>query len=248
MSSTEQLIDKATGEALYVLVDLSNNTFAKRAPLWEIQAWAKYLEGPDAWKEATKRYKRMDLLNDQQLFHLYVAMTGGSQPDPNTRDELFSQCQKLAQQVPVDETSIEELRKMLVDKGMTGTGRTQKQGEDMSTTETQVAPATTTTEKKEAAPRPKGAKVLVRELYAANPGGAYTVEEIASAIGKEKGSVTTAISDLKSATYCKPGDPLVLHRHKDGKYSLTAEVEAAAPAAGTVADTTAPPADVLPQV
>ena len=33
-------------------------------------------------------------------------------------------------------------------------------------------------------------------------------------------SVTTAISDLRSTTYCKPGEPLSLTRLPDGNYAL----------------------------
>jgi hypothetical protein len=98
-------------------------------------------------------------------------------------------------------------------------------------------------EKKEKAPRPPGAKALVRQIFAANPNAALTIEEIAAQTGKPASSITTAISDLKSTKYCKPGDPLKLYRHSTGKYSLVEEVKPAetstAAAAGTQAE--APP-------
>lgn len=90
--------------------------------------------------------------------------------------------------------------------------------------------ATETTATDAKAPRAKSTKTLIRELFA-NEKAAYTLEEIEQATGKQKGAVTTAISDLKSEKYCKPGEPLSLHRWtSDNKYRLTAEPESAKPA------------------
>lgn len=103
------------------------------------------------------------------------------------------------------------------------------EGDSMSTAQTKVtAPETPK------APKAKSTKVLVRELFSSSS-AAYTREEIMAATGKGEGSVTTAISDLKSEKYCKPGTPLVLYRWADQKYRLTAEpiaetASAAAPA------------------
>lgn len=118
-------------------------------------------------------------------------------------------------------------------------------------------------EKKDKAPRPAGAKTLVRQILTAQPTASFSLEELAQQTGKPTSSITTAISDLKSSKYCKPGDPLVIHRSKAGRYSLTAFVEEAeagktegttagatgseAPAAGTP-PVEAPPADALPVV
>ena len=112
------------------------------------------------------------------------------------------------------------------------------------------AAAAASTDKKAKAPRPKGAKVLVRELFA-DANAAYSLDELAAKTGKPAGSITTAISDLRSTKYCKPGDPLNLHRWSDGKYRLTEEPKAAetaaAPAGQTQETTATAPADVLPQ-
>lgn len=122
----------------------------------------------------------------------------------------------------------------------------------MSTPETgtgapNATPTSTAPAAKEKKARPAGAKTLVRQVYANEPAGEYTVEELASKTGKPTSSITTAISDLRSTKYCKPGDPLVLHRHSNGKYSLTEEVKVEAPAAGSDATAQATqPADALP--
>lgn len=89
---------------------------------------------------------------------------------------------------------------------------------------------TNTTTKKEKAPRPAGAKALVREIFTKDPNAEFTIEELAQKTGKGVPSITTAISDLKSTKYSKPGEPLKLHRHKNGKFSLKEPVvEEAAP-------------------
>lgn len=237
-------------DTIYSLVNIREGTFVKRAFLWEVCGWMRLLQGVNGWKNPT--YKRLDVLRDEELRLLYTNTTGNAPPDDP--DQLKQACVELSKQVPIDETTAAQIKEMCIQAGIPPLGsdsiqpKTKEKAPIMTTentagaagTDATAAAASTTaaaTEgKKEKAPRPKGAKVLVRELYAANPAGEFTVEEISTAIGKPASSVTTALSDLRSEKYCKPGEPLVLHRHASGKYSLTAEVKPEAPpaaAAGT---------------
>jgi hypothetical protein len=75
--------------------------------------------------------------------------------------------------------------------------------------------------------RAKGVKSLIRELFTV-PGASHSVDDIMSLTGGTKVSVTTALSDLRSPTYCKPGEPLSLTRLPSGKYELIAPEEAEA--------------------
>jgi len=78
--------------------------------------------------------------------------------------------------------------------------------------------------------RAKGVKQLIRELFS-QAGARYTVAEMCEKTGGTEVSVKTAISDLRSPTYCKPGDPLNLSRVEDNKYALLSDKELAAMAA-----------------
>ncbi len=75
--------------------------------------------------------------------------------------------------------------------------------------------------------RAKGVKQLIRELFAV-PGARHSIDDIMTLTSGTKVSVTTAISDLRSATYCKPGEPMSLTRLGDGKYALLSADEIAA--------------------
>lgn len=111
------------------------------------------------------------------------------------------------------------------------------EGDTTVTTEATAQTGTATTTKAKKA-RPAGAKALVRKIFTDNPGAELTIEELATQTGKPASSITTAISDLRSAKYSKPGDPLKLFRHKSGKYSLTEPAaEEVAPATGQTAAT-----------
>ena len=72
--------------------------------------------------------------------------------------------------------------------------------------------------------RAKGVKSLIRELFSI-AGARHTVEEICALTAGTKVSVATAISDLRSAKYCTPGDPLPLTRLSDSKYALLSAEE-----------------------
>lgn len=90
---------------LYALVDVTEEegfAFVKRAPIAEIVLWGKIfgMEG--------RVTKRLDLLTLEQLQYLYWNLT--QTPPGEDQDVLFAQCEELSTQVPVDETSAEELR------------------------------------------------------------------------------------------------------------------------------------------
>lgn len=75
---------------------------------------------------------------------------------------------------------------------------------------------------KESAPRKKGVKTLISEMFTTGDGPAtlhLSVEEIMAATTGTKASVTTAISDLRSTTYCGKGGVVKLERI-GGKYAL----------------------------
>ena len=80
----------------------------------------------------------------------------------------------------------------------------------------------------------KGVKSLIRALFAVT-GARHSIVEICALTAGTDVSVKTAISDLRSATYCKPGEPLFLTRLADGKYALLAAGEAEALAAAVKA-------------
>jgi len=80
--------------------------------------------------------------------------------------------------------------------------------------------------------RTKGVKTLIRELFAV-PGARHSVDDICKLTEGTKVSVTTAISDLRSPTYCKPGDVLNLTRLADGMYGHLSTGEAEKLAADT---------------
>ena len=76
-------------------------------------------------------------------------------------------------------------------------------------------------------PRTKGVKSLIRDLFAVE-GARHTVAEIVTLTGGTEVSVKTALSDLRSATYCKPGEPLNLTRLPTGSYALLSPEQVAA--------------------
>jgi len=83
--------------------------------------------------------------------------------------------------------------------------------------------------------RAKGVKSLIRELFAVAD-ARHSLEDIMKLTGGTKVSVTTAISDLRSTTYCKPGEPLSLTRLPDGNYALVSAEAAAAEKAKVAAE------------
>ena len=72
----------------------------------------------------------------------------------------------------------------------------------------------------------KGVKVLIRQLFAVE-GARHSIEDVMHLTEGSKSSVTTAISDLRSPKYCKPGEPLRLTRLPDGNYALVSKEYAA---------------------
>ena len=67
--------------------------------------------------------------------------------------------------------------------------------------------------------RSKGVKSLIRDLFAVE-GARHTVAEICALTGGTEVSVKTALSDLRSPTYCVPGEPLVLTLLPSKHYAL----------------------------
>jgi len=77
------------------------------------------------------------------------------------------------------------------------------------------------------AARSKGVKALIRDLFAVE-GAKHTVAEIVELTGGSEVSVKTALSDLRSATYCKPGEPIELYRLPSGHYAIVSKEQVAA--------------------
>lgn len=89
--------------ALVDVTTLDGVTFVKRAPLENILLWGKVL-GMDG-----RQTKRLDLITDiEQLQYLYWNTT--QLPPSEYFDTLKSECAKLATNVPIDLTSVEDLR------------------------------------------------------------------------------------------------------------------------------------------
>ena len=73
------------------------------------------------------------------------------------------------------------------------------------------------------AAKAKGVKALIRDLFAVE-GARHNVADIVRITGGTEVSVKTALSDLRSPVYCKPGEPLTdLHRLPDGNYGIVSE-------------------------
>lgn len=107
IESSETSQDKAP--TLYTLVDISTLEgvkFLKRAPMRNILIFGKLyaIEG--------KPTKRLDLISDkEQLQYLFYNTTNDA---PSEKLEiLINECERLAKQVPVDETTLEELKARL---------------------------------------------------------------------------------------------------------------------------------------
>lgn len=98
--------ETAEEKALFALVDISSldgTAFLKNAQMKQILLWQK------VYAMDGKPTKRLDLLHDKtQLQYLYYNTTNEAPPEDITT--LTSRCAELATQLPVDNTSVEELQ------------------------------------------------------------------------------------------------------------------------------------------